>query len=190
MRRTTRYPVSGANSLWQLYKTVPFWKVAKNFSIIQIGRYTPSVALKRFFYRTFLHMEIGEKTALAVMVMPDLLFPEKIQIGTNSIVGYNTTLLAHEYLIDEYRLGDIVIGNEVMIGANSTILPGVKIGDRAIVSAGTLVHRDVPAGSMVGGNPMQLIYTAEERAEREKQNNSSRPKGFEEEIEENSTRRS
>lgn len=189
MRRTTRYPVSGANSLWQLYKTVPFWKVVKNFIVIQIGRYTPSVALKRLLYRAFLHMEIGEKAALAVMVMPDLLFPEKIKIGHNSIVGYNTTLLAHEYLIDEYRLGDIVIGNDVMIGANSTILPGVKIGDRAVVSAGSLVHRDVPAGSMVGGNPMQLIYTAEQRAEREKQQNSSQPNQFAEEAGRESTRR-
>ena len=167
VRRTTRYPVSGSNSLWQLFQTVSFGKVVKNFVVIQLGRYTPSLALKRWLYRTFLHMEIGEKTALAVMVMPDLLFPEKIKIGTNSIVGYNTTLLAHEYLIDEYRLGEIIIGDEVMIGANSTVLPGVTIGNRAIVSAGTLVHRDVPEGSMVGGNPMQLIYTAEERAKRE-----------------------
>ena len=60
------------------------------------------------------------------MVMPDIMFPEKITVGDNSIIGYNTTLLAHEYLIREYRLGEIVIGNEVMIGANTTILPGVK----------------------------------------------------------------
>ena len=58
------------------------------------------------------------------MVMPDIMFPEKITVGENSIIGYNTTLLAHEYLIREYRLGEIVIGNEVMIGANVTILPG------------------------------------------------------------------
>ena len=48
-----------------------------------------------------------------------------------------------------------------MIGANTTILPGVTIGDRAVVSAGTLVHRDVPAGAFVGGNPMQIIRLSE-----------------------------
>ncbi|MGK0535651.1 acyltransferase [Bacillus sp. 'calajunan'] len=167
MRRTTRYPVSGENSLWNVYKTVSFWKVMKNFIIIQIARYTPFLSVKNWLYRTFLRMKVGKKTSIALMVVPDIMFPEKITVGENSIIGYNTTLLAHEYLIREYRLGEIVIGNEVMIGANTTILPGVKIGDGAIVSAGTLVHRDVPSGAFVGGNPMRFIYTKEEMDARE-----------------------
>ncbi|EMI9088737.1 MULTISPECIES: acyltransferase [Bacillus] len=167
MRRTTRYPVSGENSLWNVYKTVSFWKVMKNFIIIQIARYTPFLSVKNWLYRTFLRMKVGKKTSFALMVMPDIMFPEKITVGENSIIGYNTTLLAHEYLIREYRLGEIVIGNEVMIGANTTILPGVEIGDAAIVSAGTLVHRDVPSGAFVGGNPMRVIYTKEEMIARE-----------------------
>jgi acetyltransferase-like isoleucine patch superfamily enzyme len=166
VRRTTKYPVSGTNSLWQIYKTVSFWKVVKNFIIIQIARYTPFLPLKNWLYRTFLKMEIGENTAFALMVMPDIMFPEKIKVGRNSIIGYNTTLLAHEYLIDEYRLGDVVIGDEVMIGANSTVLPGVLIGDRAVVAAGTVVHKDVPPGAFVGGNPMRIIYTKEEMEQR------------------------
>ena len=167
MRRTTRYPVSGENSLWNVYKTVSFWKVMKNFMIIQIARYTPFLSVKNWLYRTFLRMKVGKKTSFALMVMPDIMFPEKITVGENSIIGYNRTLLAHEYLIREYRLGEIVIGNEVMIGANVTILPGVKIGDGATVSAGTLVHRDVPSGAFVGGNPMRIIYTKEQMPARE-----------------------
>lgn len=166
MRNTTRYPVEGANSLWQIYKTVSFWKVAKNFIVIQIARYTPFLGMKNWLYRTFLRMKVGEQTAFALMVMPDIMFPEKISVGRNTVIGFNTTILAHEYLIKEYRLGDVVIGNEVMIGANSTIMPGVTIGDGAIVSAGTLVHKDVPAGCFVGGNPMRMIYTKEQLAER------------------------
>lgn len=166
MRRTTRYPVKGANSLWQIYHTVSFWKVLKNVIVIEISRYTPFQSWKTWLYRHLLKMKVGEKTAFAFKVVPDIMFPEKIQVGNNTIIGYNTTILAHEYLIDEYRLGDVKIGNSVMIGANSTILPGVEIGDGAIVSAGTLVHKDVPAGAMVGGNPMQLIYTKEEMEKR------------------------
>ena len=157
MRKTERYPVEGANSLWHVYKTVPFWKVVKNFIVIQLARYTPFLGMKNWLYRTFLRMKVGEKTSFGLMVMLDTMFPEKVSVGSNSIIGYNTTILAHEYLIKEYRLGEVKIGSEVMIGANSTILPGVTIGDGAIVSAGTLVHKDVPAGAFVGGNPMQVI---------------------------------
>lgn len=166
MRRTERFPVEGANSLWHIYKTVPFWKVMRNFIVIQAARYTPFLAVKNWMYRTFLNMSVGEKTSFALMVMPDIMFPEKISVGNNTVIGYNTTILAHEYLIKEYRLGPVEIGNNVLIGANTTILPGVKIGDEAIVSAGTLVHKDVPAGSFAGGNPMKIIYTKEEMDER------------------------
>ncbi|MER1985658.1 MAG: DapH/DapD/GlmU-related protein [Solibacillus sp.] len=166
MRRTERYQVKGANSLWNIYKTVSFWKVMKCFTVITIGRYMPFLTMKNWLYRTFLGMEIGDKASLALLVMPDTMFPERITVGENTVIGFNTTILAHEYLIEEYRLGDVKIGSNVMIGANSTILPGVEIGDGAIVSAMTLVHKDVPAGAMVGGNPMQVLFTAEEMAKR------------------------
>lgn len=171
MRRTTRYPVSGANSLWHVYKTVPFWKVIRNFVVIQLARYTPFLGMKNWLYRTFLKMKVGEQTSFALMVMLDVMFPEQISVGKNTVIGYNTTILAHEYLIKEYRLGEVKIGSEVMIGANSTILPGVEIGDGAIVSAGTLVHKDVPAGTFVGGNPMRIIYKKEEMEKRMKEDN-------------------
>jgi acetyltransferase-like isoleucine patch superfamily enzyme len=160
MRQTRRFPVHGANPLWQLYRTVSFWKVVKNFLVIQIARYTPFLSWKNWLYRTFLHMEVGEQTAVALMVMMDIMFPELIKIGRNCVIGYNTTILAHEYLVDEYRLGEVRIGDRVLVGANSTILPGVTIGDGAIVAAGTVVHKDVPPGAFVGGNPMQIIREA------------------------------
>ncbi|MEH7492555.1 acyltransferase [Neobacillus niacini] len=166
MRKTTRYPVEGANSLWHVYKTVPFWKVVKNFIVIQLARYTPFLGMKNWLYRTLLGLKVGEQTSFALMVMLDVMFPEKISVGRNTVIGYNTTILAHEYLIKEYRLGPVDIGSEVMIGANSTILPGVTIGDGAIVSAGTLVHKSVPAGAFVGGNPMRVIYSKEEMEKR------------------------
>lgn len=162
-RKTTRYPVSGSSSLWQLYQTVSFWKVFKNVIVIQVAKYTPFFSVKNWLFRTFLRMKVGEKTAFAFMTTPDIMFPELISVGNHTIIGYNTTILAHEYLIDEYRLGKVEIGDKVMIGANTTILPGIVIGERAIVSAGTLVHRDVPSGAFVGGNPMQVISLQHER---------------------------
>ncbi|GAX90809.1 acyltransferase [Effusibacillus lacus] len=157
MRKTERYPVQGANALWQLYKTVSFWKVVRNFIVIQVARYTPFLSVKNWMYRTFIGTRVGSRTAFGLMVMLDIMFPERIRIGRNCIIGYNTTILAHEYLIDEYRLGDVIIGDEVMIGANSTVLPGVTIGDRAVIGAGSLVNRDIPAGAFAAGNPIRII---------------------------------
>ncbi|MFB5677321.1 acyltransferase [Paenibacillus terreus] len=157
MRNVERYPVEGQNALWQIYKTVSPWKGVKNFICIQMARYCPVLPLKNWIYRRLLGMKVGEHTAFGLMVMVDVFFPEKISIGRNSVIGYNTTILAHEYLIKEYRLGQVIIGDEVLIGANTTILPGVTIGDGAVVAAGSVVHKNVPPGAFVGGNPLREL---------------------------------
>ncbi|MCU5773724.1 CatB-related O-acetyltransferase [Erwiniaceae bacterium BAC15a-03b] len=53
--------------------------------------------------------------------------------------------------------GDTVIGNDVWIGYDALIMPGIKVGNGAIISARAVVTRDVPAYSVVGGNPAQVI---------------------------------
>lgn len=162
MRNVERYPVEGPNALWQVYRTVSRWKAVRNFVCIQIARYCPSLPAKNWIYRHLLGMKVGRHTAFALMAMVDVFFPERITVGDNSIIGYNTTILTHEYLIGEYRLGDVRIGSNVMIGANTTILPGVSIGDGAVVAAGSVVHKDVRPGAFVGGNPIQEIIRRQE----------------------------
>lgn len=157
VRKTDRYPVEGSNALWKIYQTVSKWKAMRNFVFIQLSRYSPSLRFKNWIYRNVLGMKIGDHTAFALMVMVDVFFPEKIHVGSNTIIGYNTTILAHEYLTKEYRLGEVRIGSHVMIGANTTILPGVTIGDYAVIGAGSVVHKDVAPHSFVAGNPLQVI---------------------------------
>ncbi|MGK7955031.1 MAG: CatB-related O-acetyltransferase [Crocosphaera sp.] len=53
--------------------------------------------------------------------------------------------------------GDTVIGNDVWLGYNSLILPGVKIGDGAIIAANSVVTKDVNAYTIMGGNPAKII---------------------------------
>lgn len=101
-------------------------------------------------------MKIAPSARVGLAAMFDVFWPEKIEIGENSIIGYNVTILAHEFLIDGLRVGKTIIGKNVLIGANSTVLAGVRIGDGAVVSAMALVNGDVPAGCFAEGVPMRI----------------------------------
>jgi lipopolysaccharide transport system ATP-binding protein len=67
--------------------------------------------------------------------------------------------------------GDITIGNDVWIGAKSTIMSGVKIGDGAVIGSGSVVAKDVPPYSIVVGNPAKVIkYRFDEQQIKDLQN--------------------
>ncbi|MFJ6458754.1 acyltransferase [Staphylococcus capitis] len=156
MRRLNKQNRFSINPLWQVYKIVKFPKVFKQTCIIEISRFIPNMSLKRYIYRKFLKMTIGQNTSFAYKVSPDLFYPELISVGNNSVIGYNTTILTREVLVEEWRYGRVSIGHHTLIGANVTILPGVTIGNHVKVGAGTVITKDVPDYSFVIGNPMHI----------------------------------
>ncbi|HHY70104.1 MAG TPA: acyltransferase [Thermoanaerobacterales bacterium] len=156
MRRVERHPVGEINSLWFWYKTVNPLKVVVNFIVIYIARFVPWFPLKNFLYR-IIGMKVGKNVSVGLMAMFDIFFPELIEIADNTIIGYNSTILAHEYMVKEWGTGKVKIGKNVTIGANVTVLAGVVIGDGATVSACSLVNRDVPQDSFVGGIPVRPL---------------------------------
>lgn len=64
------------------------------------------------------------------------------------------------------KFGRIVIGNNVNVGWNAIILPGVHIGNNVVVAAGAVITKDVPENSVVAGVPARVIETIEEYAEK------------------------
>ena len=56
----------------------------------------------------------------------------------------------------------MVLGRNVWLGANVTVLPGVTIGDDAVIGAGSVVTRDIPARSIAVGSPAHVVRTIEE----------------------------
>lgn len=102
-------------------------------------------------------MDLGVGVAWGLESTPDVFWPERISVGDDAIVGYDVTILCHEFLRDEYRLGDVHVGSGAMIGANATILPGVEIGSGARVAANSLVAEDVPSDTTVAGVPAEVV---------------------------------
>ena len=127
-----------------------------NFLLIYSSRFLPSTRLKNFLYRTC-GAKIGRGATFGLGAVLDIFYPENIEVGEGALIGYNTVLLGHEFLQGCYRMGKVSIGKGVMIGANCTVLPGVKIGNSASVSAMSLVNRDVPAGQKWGGIPVARL---------------------------------
>lgn len=62
--------------------------------------------------------------------------------------------------------GKVVIGNNVYIGNNALIMPGVSIGDNVLVAAGSVVCHSVPSNVVVGGNPARIVSTIEQYKQR------------------------
>jgi acetyltransferase-like isoleucine patch superfamily enzyme len=155
MRNLKTYSSKGVyNSLWYWSDIVSPLKVAFNYICMSIARISPSLRLKNLIYSA-MGIKIGEHVSVGLEVNMDVFFPELIEIGENSIIGFNSTILCHEFLVGEYRTGDVVIGKNVTIGANTTILPGVSIADGSVVSAHSLVNGDV--SGFVGGVPARPL---------------------------------
>ena len=93
-----------------------------------------------------------------------------IEIGDGVLIGHNVVLatINHDLDPEENRknhYAPIKIGNHVWIGSNATVLPGVTIGDWAVVAAGAVVTQDVLPLTVVGGVPAKILkkVTLQER---------------------------
>jgi len=101
--------------------------------------------------------------------------PESLEIGRNVDVGFSAYIQAEEGVVleDDVQIaggckiysvntiegtrGKVVIKREACVGGNSVVLPGVTIGEEAIVGALSLVKKDIPAGEVWGGVPARRL---------------------------------
>ena len=89
-----------------------------------------------------------------------------IEIGDGSLIGHNTTIATLNHDFNPAKRQNLTpnavkIGKNVWIGSDCTILPGVEIGDGAIVGAGSVVTKSVPENTIVAGNPAKVIRKLE-----------------------------
>ncbi|TDU29562.1 acetyltransferase-like isoleucine patch superfamily enzyme [Arthrobacter sp. JUb115] len=87
-----------------------------------------------------------------------------ISIGDECLIGHNVVVATLNHDLEPARRADmipapVIIGRNVWIGANATILSGVTIGENAVVAAAAVVTKDVPAGAVVVGSPARVVRT-------------------------------
>lgn len=85
-----------------------------------------------------------------------------VTLGDGCQIGHNVVFATLNHGLEPADRGTtypapIVLGRNVWVGSNATILQGVTIGDNAVVAAGAVVSRDVPANTIVGGVPARII---------------------------------
>ena len=88
----------------------------------------------------------------------------KVKIGDNCLMASNVAIYTAGHPVHPalrntfYEYGaEVVIGDNVWIGGNSVICPGVHIGDNTVIGAGSVVTKDIPAWSVAAGNPCRVI---------------------------------
>ena len=112
---------------------------------------------------------IGNKSGISsgcIWATDSITIGDHVNIGANCIIMdgdiHNTNWQSRrlDRMSSEpipYKHKPIIIGNDVWIGANSIVLKGVTIGDRAIIGAGSVVTKDIPADCIAAGNPCKVI---------------------------------
>jgi len=113
-------------------------------------------------------LTIGERTSAELFL--HIGCAQRVSIGRDCIIAGHVTIADHQHGYDVMRelhgqaltVRSVEIGNHVFIGEGVVILPGVKIGDDAIIGAGSVVTHDVPRCATVVGVPARLLRQCEE----------------------------
>ena len=95
-----------------------------------------------------------------------------IEIGNNVTIAPRVHILCHDAstktFLNYTKIGRVTIGDNVFIGAESVVLPGVTVGSNVIIGANSTVTHDVPDNTVVAGSPARVICTLEEYLDKER----------------------
>lgn len=110
-------------------------------------------------------MKVGKNTSIEKARI-DVSHCWLISIGDNVTLAPNVYLLAHDAstkrLLGYTKVGKITISNNAFIGADTVVMPNVKIGENSIIGTRSVVTKDVPANTVYAGNPARFICTLED----------------------------
>lgn len=124
----------------------------------------------------------GEPNPAVSRTNLDGIFPQLVRFGYDCIISPTAMILTHDASTwlhtGKYRVAPVTIGNRVFIGYGAIILPGVHIGDDAIVGAGAVVTKDIPSRSVAVGVPAKVVYSIDEFVDRHQNDLLAPPPGW------------
>ena len=95
-----------------------------------------------------------------------------IEIGDNVTMAPRVHILCHDASTKQFigvtKIGRVTIGNNVFIGADTVVLPGVNIGSNVVIGANSTITHDVPDNSVVAGTPAKILCSIENYLDKEK----------------------
>lgn len=112
---------------------------------------------RNIYLTKFWGMDIHPYTLISLKANLDRTYPRGIHIGEGTAISFDAVVLTHDHIRGMHT--DTYIGKYCQIGARSMIMPGIRIGDHSVIGAGSIVTKDVPAQSIVVGNPAKVIRT-------------------------------
>ncbi len=91
-------------------------------------------------------------------IKPHVFIPTGVKICNNVLIGPGVTFTNDKYptVSDDWKLYRTVVEDDVSIGAGTVLVPGVRIGKGAMIGAGSVVTKNIPAGSLAYGNPARV----------------------------------
>jgi acetyltransferase-like isoleucine patch superfamily enzyme len=113
------------------------------------------VTVKRLYLTRIWGMDLDPTCQFSLSTRFDKTFPRGIHVGAETYLAFEAAILSHEMIRALYA--HTRIGRRCFIGARSMVMPGIVVGDGSIVAAGSVVTKDVPARSIVAGNPAKII---------------------------------
>jgi hypothetical protein len=100
---------------------------------------------------------VGRRVYFSAGAWVDPMFPELLTIEDCVFFGMGARVFTHEFRIDEFRAGKVIVREGAFVGAFAVIACGVEIGARAVVAACTAADRDVPPGATLLVTPSRIV---------------------------------
>lgn len=137
------------------------WRRVVSVLFLLPAWFAPHTRLRVLFHR-WRGVCIGKGVEIGYYCLIGNVHPETVHIADGAVVTANCVLLDHDNALyytfgGPLRIGEIHIGRRAFLGIGSVVMPGVTIGEQAIVAAQSFVSRDVPPRTLVGGQPARVL---------------------------------